>query len=243
MARQRPVKAVNSKPRLTRPNFSGSNNNLHRLNNFLLVLAQSTHDAMVAAAVTFPTPPVTMVQFQTDITTFQASKQALGVKGTRGSMADTLAMRAARQTVTDDLEALAGYVQAIGRAAAPASNIWVQYGLIALARFARKHQRVTPSFTAKIVSGPQALKNAFAKQDNLPGYTRIRWNKVKGAVAYNVFSVVGNVRTHIATVTKTVFSELIGLGNSKTYQIQSVGKFGAIGGFSAPLLAQAFINP
>lgn len=248
MARQRPVKAVNSKPRLTRPNFSGSNNNLSRLNNFLIVLAQSTHDALVAAAVTFPTPPVTMVQFQTDITAFQAAKQALGVKGTRGSMAATLTMKDTRRVVNDDLEALAGYVQAVSRQAAPASNIWAQYGLIALSRFARKHQRRTPQFGNRVLAAPSAVRNAFAKQNNLPGFTRIRWNAVKHAGGYVVYNskIVNNKVVpdqQIATVTKTLFTELIGLGNSKTYFIQTIDKFGTTGGISAPILAQAFINP
>lgn len=247
MARQRPVSAVNKKPHQQRSVFSGSNNNLSRTNNYILVLALATHDAMVTAAATFPTPPVSMVNFLNDIQAFQAAKQALGVKGTRGSMAATITLRSTRRVVTDDLAALAGYVQAVARQSAPNQNIWVQYGLVQLARFALKGQRRTPSIGNRTLSAPQAVRSAFSKKNNLAGYTHIRWNKVKGAAAYNVFNqkIVNNVLTNefTTTVTKTRFSENVGNGRFATYVIQPVDKFGTTGGLSSPLLAYAFVNP
>lgn len=248
MARQRPVGAINVKPHQQRAIFSGSNNNLHRFNNYILVLAQSTHDAMVTNAGTFATPPVTMANFQTAINNFQAAKQALGVKGTRGSMADTITMKATRKVVIDDLNALVGYVQSVARAAAPADDIWTQYGLVALARFALKHQRRTPRIGNRTLPAPQWLRNAFSKKLNLASYSRIRWNKVKGAAGYAVFTqkIVNHQPEpdqHIATVTRTVFSENIGLGQSKGYFVQAIDKFGTTGGMSAPIKAIAFVNP
>lgn len=243
MARQRPVTAVNVKPHQQRSIFSGSNNNLSRFSNYILVLAQSVHDAMVAAAATFTTPPVTMLNFQAHIDDFQAAKQALGVKGTRGSMADTNAMYATRKAVIDDLNALTGYVQAIARAAAPADDIWAQYGLIALARFAKKHQRRTPLKLNRVLPAPTWVRNAFSKKNNIPGYSRIRWNKVAGAAGYAVYGRVINNLEFIATVTSTTYSEFIGLGNNKIYVIQPIDKFGTIGGLSAPIKAIAFVNP
>src|SRR6266404_9334305 len=62
---------------------------------------------------TFPTPPVTLVQQGTDNDAFQAAILAWGVKGNRGSHAQHVALLDARKVVEENIRNLEGYVNGI----------------------------------------------------------------------------------------------------------------------------------
>lgn len=79
----------------------------------LAVYAQATHDAVTAAAVTFPTPVPALATFQSDITALNGAVAAWGSVGARGSHADLLNLRAAVKVVQNDMRVLARYVDTI----------------------------------------------------------------------------------------------------------------------------------
>lgn len=70
---------------------------------------QTVHDQMLANALLFPAPPVTMVNFQTHLDAFTDSIVAANV----GGAAATAAKDAARQVVLGDMRQLALYVEMI----------------------------------------------------------------------------------------------------------------------------------
>lgn len=81
-------------------------------NSQLLYAAQNIHNKILLAIADFATPPVTMVQFQTDINAFRTTS----VSAIKGSKADTAAKNAARLVVKRDLQQLAYYVTQIAQA-------------------------------------------------------------------------------------------------------------------------------
>jgi hypothetical protein len=90
---------------------------LINLNLFRLVyaapasFAQTIHDGFVTKVADYPTPPVLMVDFQSDIDNLLAAIAKWGVKGNRGSHADHIALIVAATIVRNDLRILAQYAQ------------------------------------------------------------------------------------------------------------------------------------
>lgn len=81
-------------------------------NSKLFLAAQNIHNLILANVATFATPPVTMTQFQTDITAY---KNALAA-AIKGSKAQTATKDAAKKTVQYDLRILSVYVTQIAQA-------------------------------------------------------------------------------------------------------------------------------
>lgn len=77
----------------------------------LAPIAQTIHDQMTAKAAIFVSPPITMVAFQGQITTFN---QKLAAKASRAT-ADTMAFNIARHNLELALADLGGYVNSVAK--------------------------------------------------------------------------------------------------------------------------------
>ena len=82
----------------------------NRTNPQLAVIAQAVKDSLTEKALMFPNPPVTMADFQTQITDFSAK---LTARQTSRSIQDVSALQLARDGLLASLRSLANFVNAV----------------------------------------------------------------------------------------------------------------------------------
>lgn len=171
----------------------------------LLNFSENVVAQMTAAIATFATPTPALATITTANTNLQARITAWGNEGNRGSHADLIALRSARDEVRNLLEQEAGYVQGVARSLAPLA---VDQKDIILSAGMR------PKDDSQILPAPNPPQNArqLVKQ-NLLGTLQIalKWAKPltlpgsnsKPPFYYLQSSDDNVVWNTIATVTKT----------------------------------------
>jgi len=122
----------------------------------------------------FPAPPVTLADQGTANDAMQAAILAWGAKGDRGSHAQHVALLDARHVVEENIRNLMGYVNGI---AAGDTGMILSAGMVVS----------DVRNPLGVLLAPQNFRNPFSKH-TLSGQTRLRWDKVKGANSYNVYT-------------------------------------------------------
>lgn len=162
-------------------------------NSKLAVVAQSMHDAILAAVAVFATPVVTMANFQTDIDAFNAALQAYGVKGTRGSKQQHTDVLTTRAQLVEDCTSLAAYVSDVART--NSDNPVFQKADMALGRVRAKNG----SSLQPVFGSPQNARQLIRKALHGTGKVYCRWKRppLSGAAStpmgYNIeYSITGS---------------------------------------------------
>jgi len=173
---------------------------------------------------TFPTPPVTLVAQGAANDALQAAILAWGPKGNRGSHAQHVALINARKVVEENIRNIEGYVNGI---AAGDAGMILSAGM------------VVNAVSAPLGVLPAALnfRSPYSKHTTT-GQTRLRWGKVKGATAYNVYTAATPTDPFVlvGTVTKTLFIATGTAGRLGYYTVKAVGAAG-LGVETTPLAA------
>jgi len=197
---------------------------------------QSLHDfcqgvnaQLIAEAVTFPTPPVSTGDFQTDIDALDATIVAWGSVGARGSHADYVNLLGAAQQVINDLDAEAGYVQSVARASFPGSYN-DQKSIVLLAAMRVKNDSNRLALWGAVNDFQQLVKPNLLNT----GFVHLKWNKPNvpaGAMskppAYNVYISDDNITyTSAGTTSATYFNVNIGTGTPKYFKVAPVSAAG-----------------
>lgn len=185
--------------------------------------------AMTTNAVTFPAPPVPLVDFSSDNNDLNAALTAWGAVGNRGSHADYIILLAAAQQVLNDLDAEAGYVQTVARASFPGSYL-DQVSTVLLAGMRAKDDSNRLAVWGAVNDFEQLVKPNLLNT----GFVHLKWKKPNvspGAMsrppAYNVYVSDDNITfTTAGTTSSTSFNPNIGTGVRKYYKVAAVSSAG-----------------
>ena len=185
----------------------------------------------LTGSVTFPTPPVSLVDLGTHHDTLQDAIDAWGIVGNRGSHAQYVALLSAAQQCIVDMTATAGYVQTTSRTAFPGSISDQTAAVLSAGMRAKNPSNALPTWGAA-----QNLRQLLKQNLQGSGYILLKWAKplvLPGAEskppAYNVYSAATPTDPFlfIATVSTTSYLDtLAGLGVQKYYTIRAVGASG-----------------
>lgn len=258
MARFAPVSKFKSYANYQRRNFSGSNNDLHRVDSALLVRAQQMFALLTLNAATFPTPTVSLISLNTAISDLTSANIAIGWKGNRGSAAITSIRNVHRTTLQTAVLANGQYIQAIARSLAPTSDIYVQVATLLSGGTAAKSvgrlnlpvlfglgtgsQNYVTAKVNRQPDTPSTPRIVFPKSNPVSGQTRLRWGKVKGATAYAIFScnsTTGVPTGQVHSVTAASYVASLAAGQKDCIRVQAIGPFGTKSGLSQPIFFTA----
>lgn len=119
--------------------------------------------AMLAAAATFPTPPVLLANFLTDLTNFGTLITLWGPVGARGSHLDLVNLRAGQALIQSDIRQLQAYVNVVANGDAT---------LVALAGFTGTN----PHTPVGVLNAPQNFRQLITR-NTLPGQAILKWKR------------------------------------------------------------------
>lgn len=119
--------------------------------------------AMLAAAATFPTPPIALATFLTDLTNFGTLITLWGPVGARGSHADLINLRAGQQLIQNEIRALQAYVNSIANG---------DPTIVVLAGFTGTN----PHTPIGVLNAPQNFRQLIAR-NTLPDQAILKWKK------------------------------------------------------------------
>jgi hypothetical protein len=176
----------------------------------------------------FPSPPVTLVAQGAANDAFQAAILAWGPLGNRGSHAQHVALINARKVVEENIRNLEGYVNGIS---AGDAGMILSAGMVA--------NNVPNPFG--VLPAPVNFRSPFSKH-TLSGQTRLRWNKVKGANSYNVYTAATPTDPFvlIGNTTDTLFIGTGAAGRLGYYTVRALGAEG-LGIETTPLAAYSML--
>lgn len=185
--------------------------------------------AMTTNAVVFPAPPYPLASFTVDVADFQSNIDAWGALGNRGSHADWVNVVASSIQCLNDLEAEAGYVQAIARGSFP-GNYASQVATVLLAAMRAKDDSNRLAAWGVVNAFEQLIKPSLQNTGNV----YLRWKKpnvLPGAMskppAYNVYISPDNITyTFLGATSSTFFVDHPGTGNMKYYKVAPVSSAG-----------------
>lgn len=123
----------------------------------------AVYAAMLAAAATFPTPPIALATFLTDLTNYGTLITLWGPVGARGSHADLINLRAGRKLIENEMRALQAYVNSIANGDAV---------IVALSGFTGTN----PHTPIGVLNAPQNFRQLIAR-NTLPGQAILKWKK------------------------------------------------------------------
>lgn len=129
----------------------------------LATFAQFVHDSLVLNIGTFATPSVSMATFQTNITALVTAIANWGVVGSRGSHADLIALRAAKQVVILNMRSLQAYVNTIANGVA---------ATVTLSGFTGTN----PHSVIGVLSAPVNVRQLISRK-TLPAQAILKWEK------------------------------------------------------------------
>jgi len=163
---------------------------------------------------TFPTPPVTLADQGTANDALQTAILAWGPPGNHGSKAQHQTLVDARKAVQEIIRDLMGYVNGI---AAGDAGMILSAGM------------VLNTFGAPlgVLPSPLNFRSPFSKH-TISGQTRLRWGKVQGATAYNIYTAATPTDPFVlvGTVSKTLFIGTSAPGRLGYYTVRAVGAAG-----------------
>jgi len=180
----------------------------------------------MTGSLTFSSPPVTLSDQGTINDGYQASILAWGPNGNHGSKADHQTMLDMRAATKEMIRSLSDYVDGI---AAGDLSLIMSAGMVA-------NQVKNP---LGILPAPLGFRSPYSKH-TLPGQTRLRWGKVKGAVAYEIYTAATPTDPFLllGTSTKTLFIGTSAPGRLAYYTVRAVGTAG-LGLETSPLSAHS----
>lgn len=248
MARSRPISKFKSYTRQALSNYSGSHNVGNR--SFTNLLAYSkTITLALTGSLTFPTPPIGLVAQGAANDALEAAIIAMNVKGNRGSKQQGLMVRAAATVVELNLAQNAAYIGSIARSTGtdkiPQVLLTLSSGYAAQKQGKINTNQNVPSksqMANRIPRAPQNFRTPYSKKQ-VAGQIRLRWQKVKGAIAYLVIQ-----RDHLGAFTNftTTDGSLTLNGYDPTlkynFKVQAIGAFNTHSGFSNAIPAYAAGN-
>jgi hypothetical protein len=186
----------------------------------------AVYAAMLAAAATFPTPPITLANFLIDLTNYGTLITLWGPVGCRGSHADYLNLVAGRALIEQDMRLLQNYVNQIANGDAPT---------VALSGFTGTN----PHTVIGVLNAPQNFRQLVTR-NTLPGQAILKWKKPTnigfGKVPSYIVEVFtgGNwVQVAISTSTKATITSNVG-GNPSTVRVTGINDAGN-GASTAPI--------
>jgi len=174
---------------------------------------------------TFPTPSITLADQGTANDAFLAAILACGPTVREGSLAQRQAVRDARAVVEENLRSLADYVDGIAAGDA---------GLIMSSGFLVSK---TPARIG-VLDAPTNFRQLGKKV--VAGVTALKWDKVKGASSYNVYTAATPTDPFIllATVSKTSYNAISAPSRTNYFSIRAVGAAG-VGIETTPIVGHA----
>lgn len=123
----------------------------------------AVYTAMLAAVATFPTPPVALATFLTDLTNFGTLITLWGPVGARGSHADLINLRAGRRLIENEMRALQAYVNSI----ANGNSV-----IVVLSGFTGTN----PHTPIGVLNAPQNFRQLIVR-NTLPDQVVLKWKK------------------------------------------------------------------